>query len=144
MPSVAKSVYIFSKKSEKKTDEPPPPPCPASFDDSLEGNGVAPNVGGSSGVTPPRAIHTVEAQITDEARIAYKNKKVDVPEFRSVISLVVNTNGNPTDLCVKSAAGYGLDAEAGKAVRQYRFLPAKKNGTPVAARILIESTFRFY
>jgi len=143
MPRIEKALLIYSKKPAKKADE-PPPHCPATFDDSLEGNGIAPKVGRDTGITPPKAIHTAIAQITDEARIAYKNNKTNESEFRSVISLVVDTSGNPTNLCLKSAAGYGLDAEAGKAVRQYRFAPATKDGTPVAARISIESTFRFY
>jgi len=57
---------------------------------------------------------------------------------------VVDKEGNPTDLCILKSAPYGLDAEAAKAVRQYRFQPGSKDGVPVPVRIDIVIKFRFY
>jgi hypothetical protein len=39
---------------------------------------------------------------------------------------------------------YGLDAQTEKAVGQYRFNPATKDGKPARARISIEVNFRLY
>jgi TonB family protein len=141
-PAIEKSIPITPNKPAKKSDE--PPPCPAAFNDSLETNGVAPKVGAGTGIASPKATHTAVARMSDEARKACRRMKTNSCEFKNMISLVVDTNGNPTDLCVKSAAGYGLEAEAGKAIRQYRFEPATKDGIPVAARIAVESNFRIY
>jgi TonB family protein len=103
-------------------------------------------VGKGSDVTPPRVIHSVNPQFSDKARKAVRDQKVKVTEFRSVISFVVDTSGNPTNLCLKTPAGYGLDAEAGKALEEYRFEPAKKkkNKEPVAARMSIAFSFHIY
>jgi len=120
-----------------------PAACPATFNDSLETNGV---VGGNfkdQGVAPPKVIHSIEAEFSKEARKAGRKRKVT--EYSpSVINFIVDKDGNPTELCLKQAAGYGLDAEAGKALSQYLFSPATKDGVPVAARISIEVHFRFY
>jgi TonB family protein len=139
---IKQSVPITDRKPAKKSDE--PPPCPTKFEDSLETNGIAAKIGGQSGVVPPKPVHTVEAEMTDQARRLHKDKKIADDGFKSVISIVVDKEGLPTQVCLKTAAGYGLDAEAGKAVRQYRFEPAMKDDLPVAARLNIEIRFRFY
>jgi len=137
-----KAVPATSGSDAKKSDE--SPPCPAEFNDSLDTNGIAGKVGKGTDVTPPRAIHSVNPQFSDKARKVVRDQKVKVTEFQSIVSLVVDTTGNPTSLCVKKAAGYGLDAEAGKAVEEYRFEPATKDGKPVAARISVAFSFRIY
>jgi protein TonB len=40
--------------------------------------------------------------------------------------------------------GYGLDKEAEKAVKNWRFKPAMLNGKPVAAKVQVEVNFRLY
>ena len=61
-----------------------------------------------------------------------------------MISLVVDVKGRPTELCLRKAAGFGLDEEAFKAVKQYRFTPAKKGKVPVAARMAVEIDLHRY
>jgi TonB family protein len=141
-PAIVQSVPIVDSKPAKKSDE--PPACPTKFDDSLETNGIASKIGVGTGITPPKLIHSVEANFSDKARRARKDKNLKQTEFKSIINLVVNKEGNPTDLCLKTATGYDLDREAGKAVREYRFKPAVKDGAPIAVRINVEVNFRFY
>jgi protein TonB len=50
----------------------------------------------------------------------------------------------PTDVQVEKSLGYGLDEEAVKAVSQYRFKPAQKDGRPVAVQIHIAVNFQIY
>ena len=142
MPKIEKSVPITSEKKAKKSDE--PPACPAQFDNSLDTDGIASKVGRGTDITPPKPTHTVPANFSDKARRMQKDKKVPQDGFKSVVSLVVSKEGLPTQLCLKTPAGFGLDAEAGKAVSQYRFEPALKDKQPVAARINVEVSFRFY
>ena len=141
-PVIKQSVPITDGKQAKRSDE--PPACPAQFNDSIETNGIASKIGPGTDVTPPKPTHTVVANFSDKARRMRKDKKLPPDGFKSVISLVVSKEGLPTQLCLKTPAGYGLDAEAGKAVSQYRFDPALKDGQPIAARLNVEVRFRFY
>ena len=60
-----------------------------------------------------------------------------------VVSGVVLSDGALTDVRVVRSldAKYGLDQEALKAARQWRFVPGTKDGVPVAVQISIELTF---
>ena len=87
---------------------------------------------------PRRSLHSVEAEFSDEARRA---------KYQGVclISLIVDTQGNPQNIRVARALGMGLDEKAIEAIRQYKFKPAMKDGkTPVPVMITIEVDFRLY
>jgi len=140
-PVLARNFVLAAGSHSKKSDE--APPCPATFDDSPSGNGIY-KIGKDPGVTPPKPILTVEATPSDRARVAVRNKETDQMSFHNVVDFVVDKEGNPIDLCILKSAPYGLDTEAAKAVRQYRFQPASKDGVPVPVRIDIVIKFRFY
>jgi|HubBroStandDraft_4_1064222.scaffolds.fasta_scaffold04602_7 TonB family protein len=92
---------------------------------------------GSNGVTPPHLIHNVIPEYSDKARRA----KV---EGTVLISLVVDSSGNPTMIKVTRSLGSGLDEKAVEAVQQWRFDPATKDGKPVAVHLAAEVSFRLY
>lgn len=115
------------------------PMCPAKFDDSLATDGIVGNPR-SEGAKAPIVKHSVVAEFTDEARKL--KKKGQELEIVSTLRVVVSVNGNPENICLVRSAGYGLDFNAADAVRQYQFVPATKQGKPVAARITIEVDFR--
>jgi hypothetical protein len=119
-----------------------PPACPAQFDDSLATDGIVGK--NETGVTHPKPKLTPPAEFSDEARREIKKQHIKNFEAISVIGFVVDENGKPRDLCLKKAAGFGLDAQAAKAVWQYRLAPATKDGKPVAARLTVEVNFRLY
>ena len=96
-----------------------------------------PNATNANGVTPPRLIHNVNPQFSDEAR----RKKI---EGVVTLTLVVDTEGQPTDVQVVSPIGHGLDEKAVEAVKQWRFQPAMKDGSPVAQKIHAQVSFRLY
>jgi protein TonB len=114
---------------------------------SGNGNGYGPGSGGNTGggleqiggrVSAPIVLHSVEAEFSDEARRA---------KYQGVclISLIVDTQGNPQNIRVARALGMGLDEKAIEAIRQYKFKPAMKDGkTPVPVMITIEVDFRLY
>jgi TonB family protein len=61
-----------------------------------------------------------------------------------VISVIIDAQGNPQSPHVVRALGMGLDEKALAAVMRYRFKPAKKDGKPVAVRMIVEVNFRLY
>ena len=96
----------------------------------------------------PKLIYSVNPEYTDKAR----KKKLS---GRCLLSLTVDVNGVPQDIVVvqsiadtvskkmKSTAE-GLDENAVKAVRQYRFRPALSNGKPVPAALQVEVQFQIF
>jgi TonB family protein len=117
-----------------------PAACPANQVDSLETDGILGKP--EPGTKPPRPINTVEAEFSKQARKTIRDKNLRPFSATSLLSFIVDRNGAPRDICLVKPAGYGLDAEALKALRKYTFDPAKKDGVPVPARISIEINFR--
>jgi periplasmic protein TonB len=61
-----------------------------------------------------------------------------------IVGLVVDSEGSPRNIHISRSYNTDFDAEAIKAIRQYRFKPAMKSGRPVAVQINIEVDFRKY
>lgn len=113
---------------------------------SGNGGGVGPGEGGNygggpmrvgGGVSAPQLIYSVDPEFSDEARRA-KYQGV------CVVSLVVDTQGNPQRIQIARALGMGLDEKAVEAVKQYKFKPAYYKGRPVPVVIDVEVNFRIY
>ena len=88
-------------------------------------------------MTPPKATYAPDPQYSEEARKARFEGTV-------VLWLVVDADGLPQKIKVQRSLGMGLDEQAIKAVSQWRFQPATKNGTPVPVIINVEVNFRLY
>jgi TonB family protein len=91
----------------------------------------------SSNSNSPRLIHSVDPDYTPQARAA-KLQGV------CVVSLTVDASGNPTNIHIVKPLAMGLDKNAVKAVRQYRFKPAIQDGVPIAKDVKIEVNFKIY
>jgi periplasmic protein TonB len=98
------------------------------------GGGVF-KVGG--GISAPQAISTPDPEYTEEAR----NAKT---QGTCILWLIVDDQGRPRDIRVVRGLGFGLDAKAVEAVKQWRFQPALKDGHPVNVQISVEVGFRLY
>jgi TonB family protein len=57
------------------------------------------------------------------------------------VTLRVDRNGNPSHVRVTRGLGMGLDEKAVMAVRQYKYKPAMKDGTPVMVELNVEVKF---
>ncbi|HVJ04956.1 MAG TPA: energy transducer TonB [Candidatus Saccharimonadales bacterium] len=110
------------------------------------GPGVGPGYGGGmgggifrvgGGVSAPRVLVKPDPDYSEEARKAKYQGTV-------VLWLIVDSNGKPRDVRVARSLGMGLDQKAMEAVRQWKFQPAMKDGTPVAVQINVEVNFRLY
>jgi TonB family protein len=85
----------------------------------------------------PRAIYSPSPEFSERARKA---------KFQGVVTLklVVDEQGMPTNVHIIRPIGYGLDEQALKCVKQWRFKPAEKDGEPVATEIAVEVDFHLY
>jgi protein TonB len=112
---------------------------------SGEGSGLGPGTGGGTGggayrpgngVLLPRAIREVKPQYTADAMRA----KV---QGRVVLECVVLPDGTvgQVDVVKSLDQTFGLDQEAIKAAKQWRFAPGTRFGEPVAVLVTIELTF---
>lgn len=98
------------------------------------GGGVY-RVGG--GISAPTALSSPDPDYTEEARRAKK-------QGTCVLWLIVDSTGRPRDLRVVRGLGFGLDAKALEAVKNWRFQPALKDGKPVDVQISVEVEFHLY
>ena len=89
------------------------------------------------GVIPPLTIYQPRPEYTELAR-------KDKVEGVVIVSLVVDEQGLPQHLNVSRGLGDGLDENAIKAVKQYRFNPAVENGKPVAVYLNVEVNFKLF
>ncbi|MCL4849350.1 MAG: TonB family protein [Acidobacteria bacterium] len=108
------------------------------------GSGIGPGEGGGtgggvyrpgSGIDPPRLLREVKPDYTDEARRQGINGEV-------LLEIVVRRDGTVGDIRLLSGLGFGLDRRAVDAVRQWRFAPARRLGTPVDVIVEVAVEFR--
>ncbi len=89
------------------------------------------------GVTPPRIIKSPDPKYPKAAR-------KEQFEGTVVLWLIVNSQGSPEQIKVQRALGHDLDQSAVDAVRRWKFVPAMKEGAPVAVMINVEVNFRMH
>ena len=85
--------------------------------------------------TGPVLIRKAECEYTSAAR---REKISGIVILTGVIEL----DGQADRLKVTQAIGYGLDGQAIKCVKKWRFRPAIKDGRPIPAPARVEVNFR--
>jgi periplasmic protein TonB len=88
-----------------------------------------------SGISAPVPIKSPDPNYSSKAQKAKLEGVV-------VVSIVVDTDGLPKNIKITRSLGMGLDEEAIKAVKKWRFKPAIKDGKPVAVQVNVEVNFR--
>jgi TonB family protein len=108
------------------------------------GSGIGPGHGGGTGggpyqpgtgISPPILVREVRPNYTDEAR--RRAIEGDV-----VLEIVVRRDGTVGDVHVKRSLGAGLEQRAIDAVRQWRFSPSKRQGSPVDVVVEVSVEFK--
>jgi TonB family protein len=109
-----------------------------------DGPGVGPGSGGGtgggpfrpgSGIEPPRLLREVRADYTEDARRRGVEGEV-------VLEIVVRHDGSVGDVRILKRLGSGLDERAVQAVRQWRFAPARRLGSPVDVIVEVAVEFK--
>ncbi len=60
------------------------------------------------------------------------------------VTAIIDAGGRPVSLHVIRGAGHGFDEQTTDAIQKWRFVPARKDGNPVAVCTVIETTFRLF
>ncbi|HEY7499358.1 MAG TPA: energy transducer TonB [Vicinamibacterales bacterium] len=107
---------------------------PGIGDGSGGGTGGGPYRAGS-GITAPELLREVKPDYTEEARRRALSGEV-------VLEIVVQSDGRVGAVKVLRGLGGGLDQRAVEAVRQWRFSPARRLGTPVDVLVEVAVEFR--
>jgi TonB family protein len=100
----------------------------------------------SNGEPVFRVLKTVEgpkiiSQVNPEFTQCARDEKFT---GTNVVSLEVDKTGAVRDVQIVQPIGCGLDDAAVRAVRQWRFAPAKRNGEPVAVLVEVEMSYSVY
>ena len=108
------------------------------------GGGIGPGSGGGtgggpyqpgSGIDPPTLVREVRPTYTDDAR----RQRI---EGDVVLEIIVRADGSVGNVRVRRTLGAGLEQKAIDAVRQWKFLPAKRRGTPVDVVVDVAVEFK--
>lgn len=109
-----------------------------------DGAGVGPGSGGGtgggpfrpgSGIEPPRLIREVRADYSEDGRRRGIEGEV-------VLEIVVRRDGSVGDVKILNRLGGGLEERAVQAVRQWRFAPARRMGSPVDVIVEVAVEFK--
>jgi len=109
-----------------------------------EGAGIGAGSGGGtgggpyrpgSGITAPAILREVKPDYTEEGRRRHLEGDV-------VLEIVVRSDGTVGHVKLLQGLGAGLDQRATDAVRQWRFSPARRYGTPVDVIVEVAMEFK--
>ncbi len=108
------------------------------------GAGVGPGFGAGtgggpyrpgSGIEPPRLLREVRPEYTEAARR-------EAIEGDVLLEVIVLADGSVGEARVVRGLGFGLDERALRAMRQWRFHPARRRGMPVSVLVEVAMSFR--
>jgi periplasmic protein TonB len=109
-----------------------------------DGSGVGPGSGGGtgggpyrpgSGIEAPRLLKEVRADYTEEARQRGLAGEV-------LLEIIVRRDGSVGDVKILQGMGAGLNDRAVQAVKQWKFAPARRLGTPVDVIVEVAVEFK--
>jgi TonB family protein len=139
--------------SQDKTSSPAPPAASASQESGNQTQAPTTFAGGPNansvlricGVNnPPPCANGLPRTITAPGPQYSKKAREQKFQGTTVAQLIVGADGHPRDIVIMRPQPYGLNKEAIKALKEWRFKPATMNGQPVAVQVNVEVDFRLY
>ncbi|HTQ57768.1 MAG TPA: energy transducer TonB [Bryobacteraceae bacterium] len=82
-----------------------------------------------------KVLYRVKPDYSEEGRMARNQGTV-------VLLVRVDKSGHPSGIKVSRALGTGLDEQAVRAIRRWRFRPATDRGKPVSMETTVEAPLR--
>ncbi|MGO9270103.1 MAG: energy transducer TonB [Terriglobia bacterium] len=132
------AALVSAQAQEKPADQAPPQsgavPQTIPGTNEKSAGGVF-NVG--DGVSAPMPIYKPNPPYSEEARKAKWQGSV-------VLWIVVDAQGNVSNVRVARPLGLGLDEKAVNTVKTWKFKPGVRDGKPVAVRVAVQVTFRLF
>ena len=92
------------------------------------------------GITPPRALSTPVPDYPSYPKKAKKNRITGTV----VVVIAVNASGGVDAVKVVRSLDPELDDNTVKAVKQYKFSPATKDGVPVPVQFQVETSYELH
>jgi len=102
----------------------------------LDATGREPFAVGGDVAAPVPTSHPEPAYPSKAPRSRFKGT--------TVLSIVVDAQGNVTDTQVVKPLGVGFDEKALEAVRKWKFKPGTRGGVAVPARVIVQISFRTF
>ncbi len=87
--------------------------------------------------TKPKFTYRARAKYTEGAR-------ANMVKGTVAMSVILNSDGELSDLMVIKGLPYGLTASSIEALKQMRFVPAMRDGKPISIRTYLEFNFMLY
>ena len=84
----------------------------------------------------PAVLTKIDPEYSQAARTAQVSGMV-------VLQLVVTAEGKPDQIKLIKSAGYGLDEQSIKALKQWTFTPGMRHGKPVSIYATVDFNFKF-
>jgi periplasmic protein TonB len=91
----------------------------------------------SKSVEHPKIVSQIDPDFSESARAQQFSGT-------TIVSLEVDKSGAVRDVQIVQPIGCGLNDQAVRAVKQWRFLPGRRKGEPVAVLVKAEVSFRLY
>jgi TonB family protein len=97
---------------------------------------------------PSGATSRLGMQIADQVskELASQQNAIKAAKFNGtvIMAVTVSAEGRTIEARVARGAPYGVNETALKAVLDWQFKPARREGVPVTCMVMIEATFRLY
>jgi TonB family protein len=88
-------------------------------------------------VSQATATYSPDPEYTEPARQARY-------QGTAVYQLIVDTDGRPRDIQIKKPLGFGLDDNGAGVIRQWKFVPAMREGKPVCVAVNVEVSWALW
>jgi TonB family protein len=92
---------------------------------------------------PQEISHDTALQVIHKADPEYTPEALQAKLVGAVtLSVVIDAQGNPTEIKLVKGLGKGLDEKAAECLQKWRFKPATHNSEPVSAKATVQIEFR--
>ena len=100
------------------------------------------HIGGD--VKPPRVISSPQPSLDEEETRKLNAGKKIAKTGSATVTIIVGEDGTVQNARVVESFNHDLDAQALKAIKQWKFEPAVRKGVPVAVQLSVQVTFHLY